>query len=89
MALSEEKKQKIINKIATKLNIKNRANITCSVCGNTNFTIADGFNSQSLQDNIQGGLVIGGPALPNCMLICNHCGNTLYFNLGILGEIGE
>lgn len=87
MPISEEKKQRIINAIQSKYREKGRDKIICSVCGNDAFMIIDGFISQSLQSNVGGGLVIGGPALPSVPLICKHCGNTLYFNLGILGEL--
>ena len=88
MSISEEQKQTIIKKIKERSQINGRSPLTCSVCGKREFSlVGEGFANQPLQQNTSGGLVIGGPSLPSVVLICRNCGNTLYFNLGVLGEL--
>lgn len=36
-----------------------------------------------------GGLVIGGPAIPEIVVVCSHCGHILKFSAGVLGLLSE
>ena len=83
MAISTEVKQKIINAIQQKLLEKNRA-LVCPVCGNSGFILAEGYSQDLLQDALSG-FVIGGSSIPVIIVICDHCGHSLRFALGILG----
>ncbi|KKU85289.1 MAG: hypothetical protein A2667_01990 [Candidatus Wildermuthbacteria bacterium RIFCSPHIGHO2_01_FULL_47_27] len=87
MALSEETKKKIIENLNKKLKEKER-NLVCPVCGHNNFILADGFTNDLLQDHF-GGLVIGGPAIPEVVVVCGHCGHILKFSAGVLGLLPE
>lgn len=87
MALSDEIKKKIQENLNKKLQEKER-NLTCPVCGNNNFILADGFSNDLLQDHL-GGLVIGGPAIPEIVVVCGHCGHILKFSAGVLGLLPE
>ena len=87
MALSDEIKKKIQENLNKKLQEKGRT-LACSVCGNNNFILADGFTNDLLQDHL-GGLVIGGPAIPEVVVVCSHCGHILKFSAGVLGLLPE
>ena len=88
MALSEEIKKQVQENLNKKLQEKGRT-LICPACGNGNFILADGFASDSLQDQIGGGLVIGGPSIPEVVLVCGHCGYVMKFSAGILGLLPE
>lgn len=49
------------------------------------WNLADRYVNVLLQDDLGGGLVIGGPTLPSAALICANCGYTALFNLLVLG----
>lgn len=83
MAINQEKKEQIINAIQQKLAEKGK-NLVCPVCGNHNFILADGFTQDGLQDELIG-IVIGGQSIPMVIVVCNHCGHSLRFSLGVLG----
>lgn len=85
MPLTKEQEQKIIEKVDEALKRKNKKGINCSVCGNDKFTLAGGVSNIFITDKVSGGIVIGGPVLPNVPIICENCGNTLFLNMKILG----
>lgn len=58
--------------------------IRCPMCGNNSFSLADGYFSNVIQDNL-GGLVIGGPSIPAIPIICDKCGFISMHALGPLG----
>ena len=57
----------------------------CHRCGNTNFEVIDGYSSFTIQDPLNVGLVIGGPAVPVAMVACSNCGVISHHALGVLG----
>lgn len=87
MPIPEETKKKIIENLNKKLQERGRS-LVCPACGNNNFILADGFSNDLLQDQL-GGLVIGGPAIPEIVVVCNHCGHILKFSAGLLGFLPE
>lgn len=78
--------EEIIKKLTEKVN---NQPIKCSICNKSNFTILDKFINQPVMDEISGNFIIGGPSLPMAVLVCNHCGNTYFVNLSVLGLINE
>lgn len=56
----------------------------CPVCGNAQWTLADGLVLLPLQTP-EAGIVLGGPGLPCAALTCTRCGNTRLLNLIVLG----
>lgn len=88
MALSEDIKKKIQENLNKKLQEKGRS-LVCPACGNNNFILADGYTNDLLQDHVGGGLVIGGPAIPEIVVVCGHCGHILKFSAGVLGLLPE
>ncbi len=87
MTFSEEIKNKIKESLNNKLKEKGR-NLVCPVCWNNNFILAEGYTNDLLQDHL-GSLVIGGLAIPEIVVICNHCGHILKFSVGVLGLLPE
>lgn len=61
------------------------ATLPCPRCGNTSFSIVDGYFNQSLQSEISGALTIGGPTIPAVVTACNRCGFLASHALGVLG----
>ncbi len=88
MPIPEDIKKKIQENLNKKLQEKGRSYV-CSICGNNNFILADGFVNDLLQDNIGGGLVIGGPSIPEVAVVCSHCGYVMKFSAGVLGLLSE
>ena len=88
MPIPEDIKKKIQENLNKKLQEKGR-NLVCPICGNNNFILADGFVNELLQETMGGGLVIGGPAIPEVVIICGHCGYAMKFSSGILGLLPD
>lgn len=84
MPITEDIKKKVQENLNKKLQEKGRSYV-CPICGNNNFILADGFANDMLQETIGGGLVIGGPAIPEFVVVCGHCGYVMKFSAGILG----
>ena len=84
MSISKEKQEEIISKIKEALEKKGKK-IKCPVCSHENLILIEGYTKNALQDEIEGGLRIGGPSIPSAVVVCENCGNTLQFNLGVLG----
>jgi hypothetical protein len=82
--LTDDEKKKIIAKLTEKKIVA-----SCPMCGNKNFTLADGYFTNTLQMNPQGGLVIGGPSIPTIAIICMQCGFISQHALGILGLLQQ
>jgi ribosomal protein L37E len=57
----------------------------CHRCGRTNFVVIDGYATTPLQDNLDGGMVLGGPAVPVALVACSHCGAVTPHAVGVLG----
>jgi hypothetical protein len=57
----------------------------CPRCSNSQFMLLPGYFNQTIQPELAGGLVIGGPSLPTVVLICSRCGYLSQHALGVLG----
>ena len=77
--ISQEKKQEIAKKLDEKMKA-----ITCPMCHQHNFIIADGYFNNILQDDFKG-IVLGGPTIPTISIICANCGFVSQHALGALG----
>jgi len=75
---SEEKKQKIINILNTKIKAH------CPMCGHNNFTLASSYIRNDLQDDLES-VNLGGPSIPSVAIICTNCGFISNHAIGILG----
>jgi ribosomal protein S27AE len=60
------------------------ANLPCPRCGNTDFTLLDGYFNQMIQEEPKG-IVLGGRTIPSIVIACNRCGFLSQHALGILG----
>lgn len=79
--ISQEEKQKIIQKLNEKLG---SSGAKCPMCGNARFIIADGYFNTFVQDNLNG-INLGGESIPSISIICNKCGFMSLHALGVLG----
>jgi len=61
----------------------------CHRCGHTNFAVIEGYSSFSLQEKLDGNIVIGGPAVPVVMVACTNCGAITPHALGALGLLPD
>lgn len=77
--ISQEKKQEIAKKLDDRLK-----GVTCPMCHQHNFIIADGFFNNIVQDHLNG-IVLGGPTIPTISIICANCGFVSQHALGVLG----
>lgn len=69
----------------TKRLIERGATFPCHRCGHKEFTVLDGYSHKTLQDDITGSLLIGGPTIPTILVACNNCGCVTAHALGGLG----
>lgn len=58
--------------------------LTCPMCQNKNFIMADGYFNNNMQTDF-GSFSIGGPAIPTIAIICSNCGFVSQHALGVLG----
>ena len=79
--LSQEKKQEIIQKLNERIQV-----LTCPMCHQHNFVIANGYFSHFLQDNMKD-VSIGGSSIPTIAIVCTHCGFVSQHALGVLGML--
>lgn len=79
MALPEETSQQVIEALRSHARLGK-----CPACGSDHWVMAGGFMTLPLADGA-GGDPAGGSALPCAAIVCKHCGNTLLFNLVVLG----
>jgi hypothetical protein len=56
----------------------------CASCGHNNFSIQGDIVMFPLQPR-PGMVSLGGPSLPCLPVICTICGNTLFYNVFVLG----
>lgn len=61
-----------------------KATMPCPRCGETNFTLSDGYSIIPIRADIKG-ITIGGRAIPCVTTVCNHCGYVSMHSLGIMG----
>lgn len=57
--------------------------LPCPRCGNTGFSVIDGYFSHTLQNELTG-IVLGGPSVPTAVVGCNRCGFLSEHALGAL-----
>jgi hypothetical protein len=57
----------------------------CPMCGHDSFVLADGYFIHSIQPNLGGGLVLGGPSVPTVAIVCSKCGFVSQHAVGVLG----
>lgn len=77
--MKQEEKDKIISALEERF-----AKHPCPRCGNQQFSLAEGYFNQPLQEKL-GGLVLGGPSIPSVVVICARCGFISQHALGALG----
>jgi ribosomal protein S27AE len=77
--MKPEEKDKIIKVLEERF-----AKQPCPRCGFQQFTLANGYFNQPLQEKLSG-LVLGGPAIPSVAVICTRCGFISQHALGVLG----
>lgn len=73
------RKEDIIKKLQVKV-----PNLRCPACGQTNFTVAEGYFAHDLQSDLVNRYV-GGKNVPVVPIACKHCGLMLEFAAGVLG----
>jgi len=74
-----EQKKRIVEALE-----KAGARMPCPRCGNTSFSLLDGYFNQPVQTEL-GGLVLGGPSVPSVVVVCSKCGYLSQHALGTLG----
>lgn len=57
----------------------------CPMCGKNQWVLADGYFNHHIQNQVTGGLVLGGPIIPAAAIICGNCGFISQHALGALG----
>ncbi len=77
--LSNEQKKKIAEELE-----KRKHGLTCPMCQNKNFIMADGYFNNNMQTDF-GSFSIGGPAIPTIAIVCSNCGFVSQHALGVLG----
>ena len=78
--MTEDDKKKVVDKLNER-----GVHPVCPMCGNKNFSLAEGYFNNILQGSIQSALVLGGPSVPTIAIICTNCGFTSQHALGALG----
>jgi hypothetical protein len=77
--LSNEQKKQIAEVLNKKL-----PNVSCPMCKNKNFVMAEGLFNNYLSSDPEREQSIGGPSVPTVAIICDNCGFTSQHALGIL-----
>jgi hypothetical protein len=77
--LSQEKKQEIIRILNERIQV-----LTCPMCHQHSFIIADGYFNNTIQDNLKS-INLGGSSIPTIAIVCSHCGFVSQHALGALG----
>lgn len=81
--LTEKEKIEIKEAVEKKLH-----DLTCPMCKNKNFTMADGYFFNSMQTDANS-INLGGQAIPTIGLICSNCGFVSQHALGVLGILDK
>jgi len=76
--MSDDDKRKIIQALES-----SGARLPCPRCGNSHFTLLDGYFNQPLNAEL-GSIVIGGRTVPSVVLTCSRCGYLSQHALGAL-----
>lgn len=77
--LTKEEKKKIIDALS-----KKGVKVICPMCGNKHFILADGYFSNTLQQDIKN-VSLGGSGIPTIPVVCSNCGFISQHALGVLG----
>lgn len=77
--MSQEEKNNIVRILQEK-----GAVMPCPRCGKNQFTLADGYLNNSLQQDLNG-ITIGGPSIPSVAVVCTNCGYISQHAIGVLG----
>ncbi len=77
--LNNDQKKKIVEALE-----KRKHGLTCPMCQNKNFIMADGYFNNNMQTDF-GSFSIGGPAIPTIAIVCSNCGFVSQHALGVLG----
>jgi hypothetical protein len=80
LAFSEEETKRVLAAIQQRV----PEVASCPVCGQRDWTLADGLVRLTLQEK-RGVVVLGGRNMPCVALTCKRCGNTLLLNVIVLG----
>lgn len=80
----EEEKQRLASALIKKLEIKN---LRCPMCGNSHFSISDGYFFNFLQEDIKNYSM--GKGVPSISIICDNCGFISQHALGSLGLLSK
>ena len=81
--MTEEKKKKIANALATRIE-----KLFCPICHHQKYTLLDGYFIDSIQEDYRE-MRLDSKRLPSIILVCNNCGHLDSFSLGVLSLIEE
>lgn len=81
--LTNEQKEKIKEELLKKVPV-----LTCPICQNKSFSMAEGYFSNTLQADFKS-LALGGQAIPTIGIICNNCGFVSQHAIGRLGLLSK
>ena len=83
--MDKTKREEIINRLDEK-----GVRALCPRCGNNSFSVLDGYFIQTIQDEVRGGIVLGGgKSIPSVITVCNKCGFISQHALGALGLLPQ
>lgn len=60
----------------------------CPMCRNQHFILADGYFSNTLQEDTKN-LSLGGAGIPTIPIVCSNCGFVSQHALGVLGLLNK
>ena len=83
--LNEKQKKELIDKLDERFKLSNRL-LQCPMCTGKNFSIADGYFNNPLQNNLTS-VSIGGPSIPTIGIVCTNCGFLSQHALGIINAL--
>ena len=81
--LSQEEKKEIANRLNSRIH-----GLTCPMCRQHSFVIADGYFNNTIQDNLNS-INLGGSSIPTIAIVCSHCGFVSQHALGALGLLPQ
>ncbi len=62
--------------------------LSCPMCGNNNFHLAEGYFNNTLQSDLKN-FSLGGTGIPTAPIICTKCGFTSQHAIGVLGLLNK
>lgn len=80
--MNPEQKKQLINALEEKIHV-----ISCPMCHEKSFTVADGYAMNQLQDDYRSLVISGEKLVPSVYLICNNCGFISQHALGALESL--